>query len=194
MLNPLSDNAAQRSINQMSRRFVGGIAKWQSEIATYVFPGTGSYVSVCHSRDNDASNKFQRRYVVLRNGETLKCLGDHSELLASHCRSRLDNISLSCTHSYRGHSPCWGSQAKMALYFISIYLITIGGCAAILNMVTGVYRDIGDIIIYSYTTHIHRKSMKWSVTLLFCKLQTPHQHSWGCFLTNQPVSSEQMRL
>lgn len=102
--------------------------------------------------------------------------------------------SLSCTHSYRGHSPCWGSQAKMALYFISIYLITIGGCAAILNMVTGVYRDIGDIIIYSYTTHIHRKSMKWSVTLLFCKLQTPHQHSWGCFLTNQPVSSEQMRL
>lgn len=44
-----------------------------SEIATYDFPGTGSYVSVCPSRDNDASNKFQRRYVVLRDGETLKC-------------------------------------------------------------------------------------------------------------------------
>lgn len=129
-------------------------SKMTSEIATYDFPGTGSYVSVCPSRDNDASNKFQRRYVVPRDGETLKCYiwVTTLELLASHCRSRLDNISLSCTivcpcifcpslsctHSYSGHSPCWGSQAKMALYFTSIYLITIGGCAAIPNVVTGV--------------------------------------------------------
>lgn len=137
-------------------------------------------------------------------------LDDHSELLLIVdqgctilvCRvlSILPCIfqpSLSCTHSHRGHSPYWGSQAKIGLYFISIYLITMGGCAAALNMVTGVY---GDINIYSYTQHIHHDSMRWSVTLLFYKLSTgqltvkisytSYRHSWGCLLTNRPVSSE----